>query len=352
VKIGAVRQAGRLVWTFIGILVLVVVAGYVFQRLTLLFVPLILALFPATLLVPVVRTLVDWRLPRTIAALITLVASLHLFWILAWVSVTLVIADLPALVDSAGEGVATVEGLIQRAFPEFQIPGLDGVPDLVRDRLDQGSDEEGNGGGGLASGVMSATRGVVELMAGVLLSVVILFFYLRSGRELAEGAVNFVVPRARDRVLPLAEGAWETLGGYFRGQLIIALFDAVMIGIGLLLLGVPMVIPLVALTLFGGLFPFVGAVAAGALAVLVAFAHGGLALGLGVAAVVLIVQQVESNVLAPVILSRVVNLPPLVVILSVTLGGITLGVLGAFLAVPAVAILKQVINSLRADPGV
>jgi len=348
----AVRQAGRIAWAVIGILAVAVLAGYVFQKLTLLVVPLILALFAATLLVPVARALEEWHLPRTLAAVITLVGSLLLFSLLAWGAVTLVVTAVPDLVESAGEGVAGVEELVQRAFPEFQIPGLDGVPNILRDQLDRGSDEDGNTGRGLASGVMSMTLGAVEILAGILLFVVILFFYLRSGRELATGAVSFLAPSARDRVLPLAEEAWETLGGYFRGQLLVALFDAVLIGIGLLLLGVPMVIPLAALTFIGGLFPIVGAVVAGAFAVLVAFAHGGLALGLGVAAIVLVVQQVESNLLAPIILSRVLNLQPLVIILSVTLGGITLGILGAFLAVPAAAILKQVVTSLRAEPEV
>ncbi len=345
----AVRRAGRLAWAVIGILALAVVAGFVFQKLALLFVPLILALFPATLLVPVARTLEGRRLPRTLAAIVTLVGSLLLLSLFAGTAVTLVVSEVPALVESAGEGVAGVEELVQRAFPDFRIPGIDGLLEMLRDRLDEGSDEEGNTAGGLTSGVVSATLGAVEVIAGILLFVVTLFFYLRSGRELATGTVNFLVPGARDLVLQLAEEAWETLGGYFRGQLLIALFDAVLIGIGLLVLGVPMVIPLVALTFLGGLFPIVGAVVTGALAVLVAFAHGGIGLGLGVAAIVLLVQQVESNVLAPMILSRVVDLQPLVVILAVTLGGITLGVLGAFVAVPAAAIVKQVVTSLRSS---
>ena len=339
---------GRLAWALIGILVIAVVAGYVFQRLSLLFIPLILALFPATLLVPVRRTLEGWRLPRTIAALVTLVGSLLLFALLAAGAVTLVASEVPELITSAEEGLSGVEELVQRAFPEFQIPGLDGVLDMLRDRIDPDPDEEGDSGGGLASGVMSVTLGAVEILAGILLFVVILFFYLLRGRELAAGTVDFLAPSARGRVLPLADEAWETLGGYFRGQILVALFDAVLIGIGLLLLGVPMVIPLAALTFIGGLFPIVGAVVAGALAVLVAFADGGLAPALGVAGLVLVVQQIESNVLAPMILSRAVDLQPLAVILSVTLGGILLGVLGAFLAVPTAALVKQLVISLRA----
>lgn len=344
-----VGQVGRLAWALLGILALAMVAGFVLKKLALLFIPLVLALFPATLLVPVVQALGNRGLPRTPATFVTLLASLLVFTLLAWGTVTLVIAQVPDLVDSAGEGVSRVEEEVQRAFPGFHMPGVDGALDYVRDRLARTTNERGDTQDDLASGVLSATLGAVQVVAGILLFAVILFFYLRNGRDLVVGTVAFLAPAAGNRLLPLAEEAWDTLGGYFRGQLMVALFDAVLIGIGLLVLGIPLVVPLVALTLIGGLFPIVGAVVAGALAVLVAFAHGGIGLGLGVAAIVLVVQQIESNLLAPLILSRVLDLHPLVIILSVTVGGVVLGVLGAFLAVPAAAIVKQVVTSLRAE---
>jgi putative heme transporter len=343
----SLRRGGRTAWALLGILGVVVVVGLIVREVALLVIPALLALFPATLLLPVSRTLEGWKLGRTPAAIVTLCVSAVLFLGAVAGGVTLVVQELPELVDSAREGVEAVEEAVQRFLPEFQLPGVDAAIQMTTERLERTLGEGGEQGGALASGVLSVTLGAVEVLAGTILLFVFLFFYIRSGRELAVGVLDFIAPGSRERILPLAEEAWRTLGGYFRGQMLVALFDAVFIGIGLFLLGVPMVIPLAALTFVGGLFPIVGAVAAGLLAVLVALAHGGLVLGLMVALLVLAVQQIESNLLAPVILSRAVDLHPLLIILSVTLGGIVLGVLGAFLAVPTAAILKRVVTRLR-----
>ena len=141
--------------------------------------------------------------------------------------------------------------------------------------------------------------------------------------------------------------AWTTLGAYFRGQLLVALVDALAIGVALLVLGVPLALPLAVLIFFGGLFPIVGAVVTGALAVLVAMADAGLTMGLIVLGIVLAVQQLESNVLAPLVLGKATALHPLGVLTSLTAGGILLGVLGAFIAVPIAASLVRAIGYLR-----
>ncbi|MEX0657943.1 MAG: AI-2E family transporter, partial [Egibacteraceae bacterium] len=127
---------------------------------------------------------------------------------------------------------------------------------------------------------------------------------------------------------------WTTLGRYFRGQLLVAAVDAVLIGLGLLLLGIPLAVPLAVLIFFGGLFPIVGAVTSGVVAVLVALADAGLATALIVLGLIVAVQQLESNVLEPVVLGKTLALHPLMVLLAITAGAVTLGVLGAFLAVP------------------
>jgi hypothetical protein len=162
----------------------------------------------------------------------------------------------------------------------------------------------------------------------------------RTATGSAESAHGPAAPPAA-ALRRVGEQAWLTLGAFFRGQLLIALVDAVAIGIGLALLRVPLALPLAVVVFFGGLFPIVGAVTAGALAVLVALAHGGLGLGLVVLALIVGVQQLEGNVLEPFILGHVVKLHPLIVVLAVTAGAITFGVLGAFLAVPVVAVTGQ-----------
>jgi putative heme transporter len=336
-------RVGRLAWSALGVLALVVVAGLVLRELALVVIPLILALFPATLLIPVTRILEGWKVPRTLAAVVTLLGGLLLLAGIAGGTVTLVVTQLPDILDSVGVGIEGLEAQVGRVVPGFEVPALDELRERVQDRILHPED----GASAAASQFLRMTLGAVEVVAGVLLLVVILFFYLKGGRSLAEGLVGFVAPASRERIMILAEEAWGTLGAYFRGQLLVALADAVFIGLGLFLLGVPLALPLAVIVFFGGLFPIVGAVTTGALAVLVAFADAGPGVALGVAGLVLAVQQLEGNVLEPLILSNVIDLDPLVIVLVITLGAVILGVLGAFLAVPTAAIAKKLVIRLR-----
>jgi len=129
----------------------------------------------------------------------------------------------------------------------------------------------------------------------------------------------------------------RTLGAFVRVQAVVSLVDAVFIGLGLLVVGVPLALPLAVLTFLGGFVPIVGALVAGGLAVLVALVSNGLTAGLVVLAIIVVVQQVESNVLQPVLQGRSLRLHPAVVLLAVTAGGTLFGITGAFLAVPVAA---------------
>jgi hypothetical protein len=254
-----------------------------------------------------------------------------------------VAADFPDLVESASSGVEEVETLLR---DDPLGVGIDGPSDLfqaVRDGLGEV--------GEYVDQAVSAGAAAFRMLAGLLLLFVILFFYLKDGRKLVDGLLAAVPARHRARWNAAADVAWETLGQYFRGQLVVALADAVFIGIGLLLLGVPLAVPLAVLIFFGALFPLIGAVLTGALAVLVALADGGLVDGLLVLGLIVAVQQLEGNVLQPYIQSRAIQLHPLVVLLSVTAGSLVLGVLGAFIAVPAVAVVGRIIGS-GTTPGV
>ncbi|MDP8959110.1 MAG: AI-2E family transporter, partial [Actinomycetota bacterium] len=180
------------------------------------------------------------------------------------------------------------------------------------------------------------------------LTLPILFFFVKDGEQISGWFLRQVDEQYRDDVRALSRRAWQTVAAYLRGLAVVAFFDAVVIGIGLLVIGVPLVVPLVTLTFFGGFFPIVGAVLAGLLAVLVALVNGGLVDALAVLAVVLVVQQVEGDVLAPLVLGRAVQLHPLVILLALTAGAVVAGVVGAFLAVPTAAVLVAVGAEFRA----
>jgi putative heme transporter len=338
---GAARlwRAGRTAWALVGVALAVAVLGLIAGELTLVLVPVVLALFPATLLVPVAGWLKDRGLPDALAGLVSIVAGVALIGAVIGAMVPLVASELPDLADSASEGVAQIEEFLEDGPLGMETDGVEGLLSTAREQLGEVGDYAGQATG--------AAFAAFEAVAGLLLLFVALFFYLKDGRRLSEGMISVFPRGSRDRARRLATSSWDTLGRYFRGQLLVAFVDAVFIGIGLLVLGVPLALPLAVLIFFGGLFPIVGAVATGALAVLVALADGGLTTALIVLGLVLVVQQLESNVLEPVILGRVIDLHPLVIILAITAGSLTLGILGAFLAVPVAAITAGIIEDVR-----
>lgn len=336
-------RAGATAWALIGLVGVLVLLSVVTARLSLVVVPLLLALFPATLLVPVAGRLKAWGAPDSLAALASMVLGLLVLGGIIGAMVPLVAADVPDLVASASSGIEEIEALLED--DPFGL-GIDGPSELfaaVRDQLGEV--------GEYVEQAVSAGTAAFRLIAGLLLLFVILFFYLKDGRRLVDGLLTAVPARHRARWSAAADEAWETLGLYFRGQMLVALVDATFIGIGLLILGIPLALPLAVLIFFGALFPLIGAIITGGLAVLVALAHGGLVPALVVLGLIVAVQQLEGNVLQPYILSRAIQLHPLGVLLSVTAGSLTLGVLGAFLAVPAVAVLVRIIGGGQATGG-
>lgn len=333
----AIWRAGRTSWAWLGITLLVAVVLWLVSLVPLVVIPFVLALFPATLLKPVADWLMRVGLPAALASITTILAGIALIVGVLGSMIALIVAEAPDLIESAGEGIEQVEGFLE----EVGAPGLSGLIEQAGEQMGEVGDYAGE--------AIGAAVVAFESIAGLIIMVVILFFFLKDAGSLTEGVLGVVPARFRDRARGVAYRAWDTLGKYFRGQLLVALVDAIVIGIGLLVLGVPLAVPLAVLIFFGGLFPIVGAVTTGALAVLVALADGGLTSGLIVLGLVLAVQQLESNVLEPIILGKAIHLHPLVVLLSITAGAVTLGILGAFLAVPIAAVIARSIEYLRGE---
>lgn len=202
--------------------------------------------------------------------------------------------------------------------------------------------------GGLTSGLVGGAAVAVEVVTGSVLVLIISFFYLKDGDRAYQALLRRVTDP--DRVDAAFTAAWRTLGGYVRGLALVGLVNAVFIGIGLLIVGTPLVLPLSLLVFFGAFFPIVGAFLSGLLAVAVTFVNGGLVAAVIVLGVVLAVQQIEGNVLHPIIFRRALALHPLVILLAIAAGSVVFGIVGAFLAVPIAAVIIAVHQSLSADP--
>ncbi|MEX2620397.1 MAG: AI-2E family transporter [Egibacteraceae bacterium] len=334
-------RAGALAWGLVGLVVVLVGAAAVLRELSVLVVPFVLALFPAALLSPLMRLLVARRVPPALAALLVIFGSIGLLVGVGSLLAEGIADEAPAMVTSVEEGIADLE-----AFLDEGPFGLE--PDVIAGWLETGREQLIEVGSQAAGSVASA---VAEGVAGLLFGLVALFFYLKDGARIADWLRRLFPAHLRTDAKTIGTQAWVTIGSYFRGQLFIALVDAVLIGLGLVLLRVPLALPLAVLIFFGGLFPIVGALASGAVAVLVALAASGPGAALVVLALIVGVQQFEGNVLAPVVLGKATALHPLAVILALAAGGIVLGVLGAFLAVPVAASLTRAIGYLRTGRG-
>lgn len=204
--------------------------------------------------------------------------------------------------------------------------------------------------GEIFSGIGMATSVVITL--GVVL--VLTFFFLKDGQRFLPWARQIVGETSGWHLSELLTRAWTTLSGFIRAQALVSAVDAIFIGIGLVIIGVPMALALSVITFVAGFIPIIGAFTAGALAVLVALVSLGFTDAVFVLILVVAVQQLEGNILSPILQSKAMNLHPVIVLLSVTVGGTLFGIIGAFLAVPVAAMIAVVfryfldITSLRA----
>ena len=332
-------RAGIYAWAAIGLALAALGVLYVVGLVRLVVTPLVLALFPAALLTPIQKRLERAGAPPALAAMLVLLASIGVLVLIGFVLVPQIADEIPVLREQVENGLDRLQTYLDSG--PF---GLD--PDAVRDFF-ANVQSQITQSDGLRTGVLGAAVAVAELTTSVLLLLVVLFFYLKDGDRIAAWIAELFPRSARSDVGVLGDVAWNTVGAYFRGQLFIAFVDGLLIGVGAGLLGVPLPIPLGVLVFFGALFPIVGAIVSGAVAVLVALAAGGFSLALWMLVIVVGVQQVEGNFLAPVVLGRATELHPLAVITALTVGGILLGILGAFLAVPVAASLERSIGYLR-----
>jgi predicted PurR-regulated permease PerM len=200
----------------------------------------------------------------------------------------------------------------------------------------------------ITSGAITTAATIGEVLTGLLLTLFTLIFFLYDGRGIW-GFVRGVPVRVRDRVDLAGRRGFGALVSFVRATAGVALVDAVGIGIGLWIVGVPLVIPLAALVFLGAFIPIVGAVIAGTVAVLVALVAKSFVAALIVLAVVVAVMQLEGHVLQPWLLGRAVRLHPLAVVLAIAAGLIASGIAGALLAVPLLAVLNAGIRSLVSE---
>lgn len=337
--------AASIAWRFLLVVaaVSVVLAGLVQLRVVVL--PIVLALFLATVLLPISDRLRTWGLRPGLAAGVTLLSGVVILGGLLFFVAVEVAGQSDALLDDASTALDEIEDWLVTGPLELERDQVDDARASIGETLDDNSDA-------LTQGAVRVGAIAIEVVTGVALAVVLLFFVLKDGDGAGNALAHWVgTDRATD-LRSLGAKTWITMSGYLRGLGITGAVDAAIIGAGLAVLGVPLVAPLMVLTFLGAFIPLVGATVAGVLAAMVALVSNGPGTALAVGALVLVVQQVEGDVLAPLVLGRAVRLHAVSILLALAAGSVLAGIIGAFLAVPVAAISKTILEHYRTDPSV
>ena len=331
------ERAAAWSWRLLACAATVLAILFVLWYLRVIVLPIMVALTIAPALSPVATKFRDLRLERPAAGLALLTGLAVVAGLVAIVTSS-VLAQSDELVDSVSQAV---DDLTDRLEDEPFNLSLDRTQDLQSSLSDSWREASGYAASGLQAGV--------GLLAGLVLAIAILYFILRDGAAFWQWILRRFPGEARPTVDRAGERAWDVLAGFVRGTALIAAIDAVLIGLGLWVLDVPLAFALAVLVFMGAFVPFVGAFVTGLVAVLVAFADGGWQIGLAALAVVVGVQLVEGNFLQPIIQSRTVDLHPAVILLAVAAGASLFGIAGAYLAVPVTAVVFAVVTAVRSD---
>ncbi len=333
------RRASEVAWRALIVAAAVVAAIALLARLRLVVLPLFVAALLATALVPLARALERRGWAPLIATAAPFGGSIVILILLG-------VLIVPAVVDEFSE----LGPVISEAVDDIERWFVEGPIGLERDQLRRYRREAGDSLGmflrSSSGGVVSGAFALAEALAGSVLAVVLTFFLVKDGPRFQRWTLDHLPAAHHDVVRACAGRAWDALGGFLRGAAALGVVEAVIIGVTLLIVGSELVIPVMVLTFLAAFFPIVGAVAAGVVATLVALVSGGLGDALVVAVVSLVVQQFDSDLLAPVIYGKLIQLHPAVVLLALAAGGTLGGIAGAFLAVPVAAVITAVGSEL------
>lgn len=330
-----VGRAGTRSLQVLAILALIAVAVFVVTRLTLIVIPVLIALVLAAAISPLVSLLRRKGVPSFLATIISLVALVAVLTGVVWLVAAAVVDQWPTLRDQAIEGFDELQAFAENLPFDISQEQLQSVQDSVVGFLQ--SDAVG-------AGALAGVSQTVDFVAGFLVMIVVLFFFLKDGPAMWEFLLRPFEGERYARGQRVGDATVSTLGGYVRGTAIIALVDAVAIGIGLAIVGVPLVVPLSVLVFLLAFIPLVGATLAGILSALVALVALGPVEALIVVAIVVGVNQLEGDLLQPVVMGRTLRLHPLVILVALTAGTVLAGITGAVLAVPIAASIWKAIQ--------
>ncbi len=337
-----VRKGAAWAWRLLVIFGALFAALWVVVQVEFIVVPVALATLAAALLMPAVDFLDRRGAPRGGAVALILLGGLALVGGMLSFVVSQFIEGTPGLVDQV---TRSIDGLRRWL--------IDGPLGLSREQIDNAGNSAiqalRDNQEKVTSGALSTASTLTEIVTGALLVLFTLIFLLHGGRNIFEFVTRIFPTGTRRRIRDAGRAGFHSLIGYVRATFLVALVDALGIGVGLAIMGVPLALPLASLVFLGAFIPLVGAVVTGFLAVIVALLNKGVIYALITLGLILAVQQLEGHVLQPLVMGRAVSIHPLAVVLAIAGGGVLAGIIGALLAVPVLAFLNSAIRVLVAD---
>lgn len=333
------RVATRSLQT-LAVLALVAVGVLVITQLSLVFIPVTIALILSCAIHPLVALMRRRGVPSILATWIALIGILLILGAVVWVIVLTVRSQWDDLVASATDGIGQVTTWLDTLPFDMQSLDLDDLWASAQEFLTSAS---------FGRGALAGVSATASFFTGLALMIVVLFFFLKDGPRIWEFLLRPFSGRSYARARRIGDKTVETFGGYVRGTSIVAAADALGIGIGLAILQIPLAIPLAVIVFLTAFIPLVGATAAGILAALVALVTHGPVAALIVVGIVVLVNQLEGNFLQPVVMARSLKLHALVILLALTAGTILGGIVGAVLSVPLAAAAWGVITVWDGD---
>lgn len=310
-------------------------AGYLLKFIWVGLLPVILAILVCTVLFPVTNWLRAHKFPRALASITTLLGFLAI--------IGGVFAAMAPVVSSQGASlVSQAEGGLNKLVDMAKDLPFEIDAAKVQEVLDDAIAFIKGQASQIATGVISGVSMASSIVMALVIMLFVAFFILKDGDKLLPWLRTYTGYSAGWHATELLTRVWNTLSGFIQAQAAVAAVDAILIGLGLWALQVPLALVIGVVTFFASFIPVIGAVTAGALAVIIALVSDGLTKALLALALIIIVQQVEGNVLQPMLQSKAMGLHAAMVLLSVTVGSALAGIIGAFLAVPVAATVAVV----------
>ncbi|PPI01545.1 AI-2E family transporter [Rathayibacter sp. AY1D1] len=317
------------------VLLLASVLVFAMTQLTLVLIPVMIALILAAAIHPVLAWMRRKGVPSILATWLALIGLLAILGAVGWLITVAVRNQWDELVSSASDGITSLQDYVQHLPFQITDEQIESARQSVVDFLTSSS---------FGNGALAGVSAAANFITGLVLMIVVLFFFMKDGPKIWEFLLRPFTGSGYERAKRVGHKTVDVLGGYVRGTATVAAVDAIGIGVALAIIQVPLAIPLAVIVFLTAFIPIVGATAAGILAALVALVANGPVAALIVILVVIGVNQLEGNFLQPVVMARSLKLHPLIVLIALTVGTVLAGIVGAVLAVPIAAVVWGIVS--------